>query len=194
MGGREAGQNSGKLGERECGRVELYELLNFKAVCLVKARLLAGVVLDRDLGSLVARDAALGAAAIAALESLYRGEAAAGAPYGGRAKNGCRDDAGAMGMPELADAAIAMDFLTAARNGVQNYALALTAATDQAVRATLADQLRTAIDLYGETVDLLLAKGWLPPHGPGRGDRAAATVTNLRLFPGGGPSRRRKIR
>ncbi len=106
-------------------------------------------------------------------------------------KNDYLDVANAVGMPEIADSTVAMEFLLTAKNGVRTYALALTEATSPQVRATLLNQLQSAIALYGETADLMMAKGWLHPedlshqaHVDVKSAEAALMIAGLDLFPG----------
>lgn len=108
-----------------------------------------------------------------------------------RMKNDYLDVANAVGMPELADSTIALNFLLNAKNGVKNYALALTEATNPQVRQTLLGQLQSAISLYSEAADLMMAKGWLHPHDLSHQSHvdvksadAALMIAGLDLFPG----------
>ncbi|MFE8699388.1 spore coat protein [Cytobacillus sp. FJAT-54145] len=70
----------------------------------------------------------------------------------------------AEGMPKMADAAIALDFLLSIKTGIRYYGVALTETTSPELRDALYRQQDNAIHLYGETVDLMLSKGWLYPH------------------------------
>ncbi len=106
-------------------------------------------------------------------------------------KNDYLDVANAVGMPEIADSTIALSFLLSAKMGVQNYALALTEASSAQVRTTLLNQLQNAVALYGETADLLMAKGWFHPHDLShqahvdvKSAEAALMIAGLDLFPG----------
>lgn len=106
-------------------------------------------------------------------------------------KNDYLDVANAVGMPEIVDSTVAMSFLLDAKNGVKNYALALAEAIHPQVRLALLSQLQDAIVLYGETVDLMMAKGWIHPHDLShqthvdiKSAEAALMIAGLDLFPG----------
>jgi similar to spore coat protein len=96
----------------------------------------------------------------------------------------------AEGMPKMADSSIALDFLLSVKTGIRYYGIALTETADPGLRATLFEQMDEAIDLYEETVDLLLEKGWLYPHDLGKqieldiksADMALA-IADMELFP-----------
>ncbi len=106
-------------------------------------------------------------------------------------KNDYLDVANAVGMPEITDSTIAMDLLMDAKNAIKNYALALTEANNFQVRTTLIGQLQSAITFWGETADLMMAKGWFHPrdlshqsHVDIRSAEAAQMIASLELFPG----------
>lgn len=96
----------------------------------------------------------------------------------------------AEGMPKMADSSIALDFLLSVKTGIRYYGVALTETADPGLRAALFKQMDEAIDLYEETVDLLLEKGWLYPHDLGKqieldiksADMALA-IAEMELFP-----------
>jgi similar to spore coat protein len=73
------------------------------------------------------------------------------------------DPINAQGMPKLADATFALDFLIRAKNGVRNcaYAIAETASPD--ARALLVRHLTDALALHEQAARLMMDKGWL--HG-----------------------------
>ncbi len=50
------------------------------------------------------------------------------------------DPINSVGMPELADSAIALEFLLSAKTGVRNYAIALTESSSPEVRTVLANK------------------------------------------------------
>lgn len=74
------------------------------------------------------------------------------------------DPINSKGMPELADATFALDFLMAAKNGVRNCAIALTEIATPEVRATIRNQLQEAIELHEKISNLMMSKGWLHPY------------------------------
>jgi len=97
----------------------------------------------------------------------------------------------AEGMPALADATVALDFLLSAKTGVQNYVLALAEASRPEVRTILLNQLKSAVALQGEITELMLAQGWLLPHDLNeqaqldiKSAQMAQQIAGLALFPG----------
>lgn len=96
----------------------------------------------------------------------------------------------AEGMPKMADSSFALDFLISIKTGIRYYAIALTETASPELRATLFKQMDEAIDLYEETTELLLKKGWLYPHDLGKqveldiksADMALA-IAKMELFP-----------
>lgn len=71
------------------------------------------------------------------------------------------DPRNAEGMPKLADASFAMDFLMTAKTGVRNCAFALSETATPDARAVLRRQLNEALAMHQEISELMLAKGWL---------------------------------
>ncbi|GAB7388463.1 spore coat protein F-like protein YraG [Bacillaceae bacterium] len=51
--------------------MEIHELLNFKTLCLTKAKLMQGLVFDKDLKALMQKDVQQSMKAINELQSLY---------------------------------------------------------------------------------------------------------------------------
>lgn len=101
------------------------------------------------------------------------------------------DPINAEGMPRLADASFALDFLLAAKNGVRNCAFALAETASPEVRAILRRQLTEALELHGEIAHLMMAKGWFFPyelHQQFQLDQISADTTmkiaGMELFPG----------
>lgn len=97
----------------------------------------------------------------------------------------------AEGMPALADATFALDFLLSAKTSVQNYVLALAEATRPEVRKALLNQLKSAVAMQGEITELMLAQGWLHPHDSSKqaeldlkSAQMAQQIGGLDLFPG----------
>ncbi|WP_423799388.1 spore coat protein [Neobacillus sp. SAB-20_R2A] len=74
------------------------------------------------------------------------------------------DPRNAEGMPNLADSAIAMDFLLGIKNGIRTYSFAITETANPELRRTLHRQMEAAIDLHTEISELMIKKGWLNPH------------------------------
>lgn len=55
--------------------LELHELLNFKTICMVKSKMIAGVVFDQDLKALLEKDVQQSIMAVGELEKLYAARA-----------------------------------------------------------------------------------------------------------------------
>lgn len=51
--------------------IELHEVLNFKTICLVKSKLMEGLVFNQDLKALLEKDVQQSMAAVSELQSLY---------------------------------------------------------------------------------------------------------------------------
>lgn len=51
--------------------LELHELLNFKTICLVKSKLMEGLVFNQDLKALLEKDVKQSITAISELQNLY---------------------------------------------------------------------------------------------------------------------------
>ncbi|MGE5673860.1 MAG: spore coat protein [Mycobacterium leprae] len=100
------------------------------------------------------------------------------------------DPINAEGMPQLADAFFALDFLLAAKNGVRNCAFALAETASPTLREILRRQLFEALALHEEIAQLMIAKGWFYPYQLNeqfRLDMVSADTTvkiaNLQLYP-----------
>jgi similar to spore coat protein len=52
--------------------MELHELLNFKTLCLAKAKLMQGLVFDQDLRALMQKEVEQSLKAVADLQALYQ--------------------------------------------------------------------------------------------------------------------------
>jgi len=50
---------------------ELHEVLNFKTICMVKSKLMEGLVFNQDLKALLEKDVKQSMAAISELQTLY---------------------------------------------------------------------------------------------------------------------------
>lgn len=51
--------------------LELHEVLNFKTICMVKSKLMEGLVFNQDLKALLEKDVQQSMAAVSELQSLY---------------------------------------------------------------------------------------------------------------------------
>lgn len=71
------------------------------------------------------------------------------------------DPRNAEGMPKLADASFALDFLLSAKNGVRNLAFAIAETVTPEARTLLQRQLTEALALHQEIAELMIRKGWL---------------------------------
>jgi spore coat protein CotF len=74
------------------------------------------------------------------------------------------DPINALNMPEMADMTFAMDFLTRAKEGVRNTAIALTEAASPDARALLKNHLKQGIALHQEISNLMISKKWFHPY------------------------------
>ncbi len=100
------------------------------------------------------------------------------------------DPRNAEGMPNLADSAFAMDFLLTVKNGVRNYAMAITETSSPELRSVLRNQMEAAIDLHGEISQLMINKGWLHPYDVNeqfpldvKAAETAVKIAGMPLFP-----------
>lgn len=96
----------------------------------------------------------------------------------------------AEGMPKMADAAVAMDFLTSIKTGIRYYAVALTETATPKLRKALCRQIEEALDLHGEMTELMISKGWLYPNNVEKqieldlkSADMAVTIGKMELFP-----------
>lgn len=95
------------------------------------------------------------------------------------------------GMPKVVDSTMSQAFLLNAKNGVRNYAIALTEAWSPEVRRLLQNHLDAAIDLHEEIYTLMIKKGWLHPIDLEKqftmdieSSTTAVQIASLDLFPG----------
>lgn len=96
----------------------------------------------------------------------------------------------AEGMPKMADASFALDFLISLKTGIRYYAFTITETASPGLRETLVRQMEEGLDLYEEAVELFMKKGWLTPHDLGKqveldlksADMALA-IAEMELFP-----------
>ncbi|MDB4896991.1 MAG: spore coat protein [Firmicutes bacterium] len=100
------------------------------------------------------------------------------------------DPINAVGMPELADATFALDFLIRAKNGVRNCAYAIAETATPAARALLVRQLTEALAMHEQAARLMMDKGWLHGrhlHGQYQIDMISADtalqIAEMNLFP-----------
>ncbi len=96
----------------------------------------------------------------------------------------------AEGMPEKTDAALSLEFLLSIKNGIRNYAFALTETASSEVRDALYRQMEQALDLHEEVFELMLKKCWLYPHDVGKqveldlkSASMALDIAEMNLFP-----------
>lgn len=52
--------------------MELHEMINFKTICLAKAKLMQGMVFDKDLKALMQKDVEQSIKAVAELKAIYQ--------------------------------------------------------------------------------------------------------------------------
>ena len=97
----------------------------------------------------------------------------------------------AEGMPKLVDATVAMDLLLSSKNGVRNYAFALTEVASPEVREILIQHLENAINMHEEISKMMIEKKWFHPfdlneqfHMDLISSQTATEIASLDLFPG----------
>ncbi|MFS0725180.1 spore coat protein [Paenibacillus sp. 1P07SE] len=66
-------------------------------------------------------------------------------------------------MNVLTDQVIVMDYLTAAKSAVRNYAVAVTEAGTPEIKETLIRQLNESIDMHEQITNYLMVKGLYHP-------------------------------
>ncbi len=100
------------------------------------------------------------------------------------------DPRNAEGMPNLADSALAMDFLLTIKNGLRNYGFAITETANPTLRRTLQKQMDAAIELHSEITALMIKKGWLHPYDINKqipidvkAAKTAVQIAELNLYP-----------
>ncbi len=74
------------------------------------------------------------------------------------------DPSNSLNLPEMADMTFAMDFLTRAKVGVRNMAVALTEAATPELRAFFRAQLFQGIAMHQEISELMVRKKWFHPY------------------------------
>ncbi|MED4345369.1 MULTISPECIES: spore coat protein [Heyndrickxia] len=97
----------------------------------------------------------------------------------------------AEGMPEMADSAVALEFLMSIKTGIRNAAAAITESRTPAVRAAFRKQLAEGLSLHEEVSNFMMQKGWLHPYNVDDQYRLdmksadmALMIGKLNLFPG----------
>jgi similar to spore coat protein len=100
------------------------------------------------------------------------------------------DPRNAEGMPNLADSAIALDFLLSIKNGIRNYGFAITETANPELRNAMKRQLDAAIELHTEVSNLMIKKGWLHPYDVNeqfpidiKAAETAVQIAGLNLYP-----------
>ena len=69
-----------------------------------------------------------------------------------------------MGMGGMTDQVIATDFLISAKEGVRNYAVAITETATPELKDELREQLRAAISTHERISNYMISKGYYHPH------------------------------
>jgi similar to spore coat protein len=97
----------------------------------------------------------------------------------------------AEGMPEMADSALALEFLLSVKSGVRNAAYAITESRTPEVRNAFRNQLDAGLALHEEVANFMMEKGWLHPYNFNdqyqidmKSAKAVTMIGNLKLFPG----------
>ena len=70
----------------------------------------------------------------------------------------------AEGMPEMADSALALEFLMSIKTGVRNAATALSETATPDLREAFRVQLEAGLALHEEVSNFMIKKGWLHPY------------------------------
>ncbi|WP_018664938.1 spore coat protein [Heyndrickxia acidiproducens] len=97
----------------------------------------------------------------------------------------------AEGMPEMADSALALEFLQNIKTGIRNAAAAIAESRTPEVRVFLKKQLDDGLALHEEVSKFMMKKGWLHPHHLEeqrkidlKAAETALMIGKLKLFPG----------
>lgn len=100
------------------------------------------------------------------------------------------DPRNAEGMPNLADSALALEFMISAKMGARNLAFAITETTSPRVRDLLRLQLAESLALHREIGELMMNKGWFKPYHLDeqfdldvKSSDTMVKIANLDLFP-----------
>ncbi|MEI2405070.1 spore coat protein [Niallia taxi] len=70
----------------------------------------------------------------------------------------------AEGMPEMADSALALEFLMSIKTGVRNAATALSETATPDLREAFRVELEVGLALHEEVSNFMIKKGWLHPY------------------------------
>lgn len=68
------------------------------------------------------------------------------------------------GMGGMTDQIIATDFLISVKSSIKDYSAAITETATPELRATLREQLRSAIETHEKMTNYMMAKGYYHPH------------------------------
>ena len=100
------------------------------------------------------------------------------------------DPINSVGMPELTDSGVALEFLLTVKTGVRTLSIALTETASPALQKLLRTQLNVMMDLYFEISELMMKKQWLQPYDLNnqkeldiKSAENAISIANLDLFP-----------
>ncbi|HWK22946.1 MAG TPA: spore coat protein [Ureibacillus sp.] len=74
------------------------------------------------------------------------------------------DPINSVGMPELTDSGVALEFLLTTKTGIRNLSIALTETASPALQKILKTQLDVMYDLYHDITELMMKKEWLKPY------------------------------
>jgi similar to spore coat protein len=94
-------------------------------------------------------------------------------------------------MPEIADSALALEFLLSIKTGVRNAAYAMTESRTPEVRDAFRRQMQAGLELHEEVANFMMEKGWLHSYNVTdqyqidlKSVKAALMIGKLDLFPG----------
>ncbi|HZG71185.1 MAG TPA: spore coat protein [Chondromyces sp.] len=97
----------------------------------------------------------------------------------------------AEGMPELADSALAMEFLLTIKTGIRYAAVSLTESRTPEVRNAFRHLLESGLDMHDEVSKFMVEKGWLHPYNVNdqykidmKSANTALMIGKMNLFPG----------
>ncbi|MER2030989.1 MAG: spore coat protein [Solibacillus sp.] len=100
------------------------------------------------------------------------------------------DPINSVGMPELTDSGVALEFLLTTKTGIRNLSIALTETASPALQKIMRTQLDVMIDLYFEISELMMEKEWLKPFNLEdqkeldiKSAENAINIAQLELFP-----------
>lgn len=100
------------------------------------------------------------------------------------------DPINSIGMPELTDSGIALEFLLTTKTGIRNLSIALTETASPALQKIMRTQLDVMIGLYFEVSELMVKKEWLKPYDLAgqkeldiKSAENAISIAQLDLFP-----------